>query len=64
MIYLLTILVWIAISIVYLAPGMIATRLKHRHDGTIWIVTVLLGWTMIGWIAMFIWAISASRKNV
>jgi CHASE2 domain-containing sensor protein len=40
----------------YLAPAIIAAVRKHPNTGAILAVTLLLGWTGIGWIVAFIWS--------
>ncbi len=45
----------------YLAPGFIASRRKHRFSPAIWIATLLLGWTFIGWVMALIWALGPNE---
>jgi hypothetical protein len=47
----------------YFVPTMIAWGRKANKKGGITALNVFLGWTGIGWIAAFIWAVSADNKN-
>ncbi|HTZ36810.1 MAG TPA: superinfection immunity protein [Stellaceae bacterium] len=51
-----TILMLLAIALIYMLPTLVAFGREHprRHD--IVLVNVLLGWTLIGWLAAFFWA--------
>lgn len=40
----------------YFLPWIIASIRKHNNTGPIALVTFLLGWTGIGWIAALVWA--------
>jgi hypothetical protein len=51
-----TILMLMAIVLIYMLPTFVAFAREHprRHD--IAVVNILFGWTLIGWIAVFLWA--------
>jgi hypothetical protein len=40
----------------WLVPGIIATNRNHPKRIPIWLLTIILGWTGIGWVAAMIWA--------
>jgi hypothetical protein len=40
----------------WIMPGIIAAIRKHHNTGAIWIVTLLLGWTFIGWVVALVWS--------
>jgi hypothetical protein len=52
---------------VYLLPAGIAMTRHHKNTGAITALTVFAGWTVIGWIGAFIWAltshVSADRQT-
>ena len=48
----------------YLLPSAVALARKHRQRVAIVALNVLTGWTMIGWIAALIWALTSERKDV
>jgi hypothetical protein len=51
-----TVLTLIAIVLIYMLPTFIAFSRDHlrRHD--IAVLNIIFGWTLIGWIAVFLWA--------
>ncbi len=59
-IYLLFIII---LAVVYFAPGMIASRRQHHNKGTIWVLNLFFGWTLLGWVLVFIWACTPVRKE-
>jgi len=44
----------------YFVPTIIAVARKHHQTGGIVAVNILLGWTFIGWVAAFVWALTAT----
>lgn len=40
----------------YLYPGMIASTRKAKNRNFIWVMNLILGWTVLVWIASVIWA--------
>lgn len=42
----------------YLLPAIVAIRTKHPRRIAITLLTVLLGWTMIGWLALLLWSLN------
>jgi hypothetical protein len=44
------------IILFYLLPAAIAWWKHHQQAFAITVLNLLLGWTLIGWIAAFIWA--------
>ena len=51
-----SVFVWSIIISVYLIPTMIASERKHTNLGSVFLLNLLLGWTMIGWISAFVWS--------
>jgi hypothetical protein len=49
-----------AVAVIYLAPAFIAERRGHRNAIAIYILTLLLGWTFIGWAIALVWACTAN----
>jgi NADH:ubiquinone oxidoreductase subunit 6 (subunit J) len=47
----------------WIVPGIIASCRKHYNAGAIWAVTILLGWTFIGWVIAFVWAFTNPPPN-
>jgi hypothetical protein len=44
---------------VYFLPGMVASVRHHRNRFAIGMLNLLLGWTLLGWIAAMVWACTA-----
>jgi hypothetical protein len=42
--------------LVWITPGLIANARRHHNRGAIWAVTLLAGWTFLGWLIAFVWA--------
>jgi Superinfection immunity protein len=43
-------LVLLALLAAYFLPAFIATRRKVPHTGSVVVINVFLGWTMVGWV--------------
>jgi hypothetical protein len=54
-----TVIELILIVIIYLLPTIVAFGRDIPHKATITIFNIILGWTLIGWLVLFIWALSA-----
>jgi hypothetical protein len=46
----------ILIVAIYMLPTLIAFARDHPRRGTIALINVLFGWTLIVWIIVFVWA--------
>ena len=46
---------------VYLIPGWVAVIRRHHQSAAIMVLTLLLGWTGIGWVVALVWACTAVR---
>jgi threonine/homoserine/homoserine lactone efflux protein len=44
-------------ALIYVLPSIIAILRGHSHTMAIIIINLLLGWTLIGWIVVFLWAV-------
>ena len=51
-----TVLMLLAIVVIYLLPTLIAFGREHPWRQDLAVANILLGWTLIGWIAVFLWA--------
>ncbi len=43
---------------IYFAPSLVASKKKKKQATAIFVLNFLLGWTLLGWIAALVWAIS------
>lgn len=48
---------------VYWLPSIFAYRRHHRDKGSILLVNLFFGWTLIGWIIALIWAASGNVEE-
>ena len=42
--------------LIYLAPAIVALKRGASGSGIIFVLNVLIGWTVLGWMAMLVWA--------
>lgn len=47
----------------YLAPSICANSREHQSVNAIVIVNMLTGWTVIGWVVCWIWALTGTHKQ-
>ncbi len=47
---------------IYFFPTMIAWFRQHESLATVIMFNALLGWTVVGWIAILLWALSGPGK--
>lgn len=47
----------------YFLPWIIALLRGTNSNGLIFLVNLLIGWTVIGWVICLIWSICAARRN-
>lgn len=47
----------------YFLPAFIAWARKHRNGVAIFILTLLLGWTGLGWIVALVWACTSNVRS-
>lgn len=44
----------------YFLPSVIAIARNHHNGAAITVVNLLLGWTLIGWVAALAWSLTAT----
>jgi NhaP-type Na+/H+ or K+/H+ antiporter len=54
--FVLVILVCIVSLFIWILPGIIASNRKHHNTAAIWAITLLLGWSFVGWVVALVWA--------
>jgi hypothetical protein len=47
--------------VLYFSPCIIASAKRHKNRTQIYIVTLFLGWTLIGWVACLAWAVGENK---
>jgi len=58
-----TVLILAVGIVVYFIPNWIASARKHHNANAIFMTNLLLGWTVIGWVASLIWALTAVKAE-
>ena len=46
----------VALVVMYFVPAFIAVLRGHHNAGAIFVLNLLLGWTMLGWVVALVWA--------
>lgn len=54
-------IILVAVFIVYFMPWCIAMLREHNRRFMIGLLNLLLGWTLIGWVIAFLWAVSPMK---
>ena len=49
--------------VIYFLPTMSAYSRKHRSAGGIFLLNLLLGWTLLGWIIAAVWSATGDVKT-
>ena len=47
--------------VAYLTPTIIANNRDHPQTAAIFALNILLGWSMLGWVAAFVWSLTTER---
>lgn len=55
----------ILLLVAYMAPSIVAMFRQHRNTAAIVGLNILLGWTFLGWVIAFVWALTndAARSS-
>ena len=56
-------ILFIGVVAMYFLPAIIAHHRRHLSSGTIFLVNLALGWSVIGWIVCFAWACSGNARQ-
>ena len=60
---LISMLLLIGVSLfAYLFPSFLAHTKSHHNTPAIFALNILLGWTLIGWVAALVWALTRPPK--
>lgn len=49
--------------VLYFVPLLVATTRNHVNMLAIGVLNLLLGWTLIGWVAALVWACTAQKPK-
>lgn len=53
------IVIFFVLAALYFLPSINARSRKHPNLGSIFLLNLLLGWTLIGWVVAIVWSASA-----
>ncbi|WP_213309043.1 superinfection immunity protein [Paraburkholderia sacchari] len=54
----------VMLTLLYFVPSIIAFSRRHRHRTAINHLNAILGWSVLGWIAAFLWALTSPGKGL
>ncbi|MCY3914168.1 MAG: superinfection immunity protein [Chloroflexi bacterium] len=60
---LLAAIVIICGSFLYFSPSIVAHLKEHKRTASIFLVNLILGWTVIGWVVVWIWMLRTMPKT-
>ena len=55
--------VLLLLAAIYFLPLFIAIMREHRQSVAIGILTLFLGWTLLGWVAALVWSFTNSPNR-
>jgi hypothetical protein len=58
------IFIFLLVGILYFLPGIVAHRNDHPYKEGILILNFFLGWSLIGWVAALVWAMSPRGQAI
>jgi hypothetical protein len=47
----------------YFAPALAAARRGHHNTRAIFVLNLLLGWTLLGWVAALVWSVAVPAPH-
>jgi hypothetical protein len=50
----------VLILAIYFLPSLIGFSKKKKNSGALFALNLLLGWTLLGWVAAFVWSLTNS----
>lgn len=55
------IIIFLCLLAIYFLPALVASTRGHPNTSAITILNLLLGWTLLGWVAALVWSATATR---
>lgn len=52
------------VFIIYFLPAVVACARGHQNALAVFVLTLFLGWTLLGWVLALVWACTAVRVAV
>jgi hypothetical protein len=60
----LTVSLALILCVIHFLPSIVAFSREHPRRITLLVLNILVGWTLIGWIVLLIWAFARPSSNV
>lgn len=57
------ILIIVVLLAIYFTPALVAAGRGHHQSLAIFMLNLLLGWTLLGWVAAIVWACTETRSR-
>jgi hypothetical protein len=54
----------VVLLVLYFLPAIVAARGNHWNKWAIFVLNLLLGWTLIGWVMAMVWAVKKEARLV
>ncbi|SHG52776.1 Short C-terminal domain-containing protein [Fodinibius roseus] len=58
-----SLMVWVLFG-AYFLPSLVAMLRRHDNTGSIFVLNLLLGWTILGWVIGLVWSFSSQKERV
>jgi Superinfection immunity protein len=58
----LVVLLLIFVAATYFLPAIVAAMRRHHNSVAIFVLNLLLGWTLIGWVGALVWACTVVNR--
>lgn len=55
--------IFVLVLVVYFFPAIIAGVRSHHSAGAIFVLNLLLGWTVLGWVVALVWGFTSVKEN-
>ena len=50
-------------AVLFLIPTIVAARRHHKNAAPIFLVNILFGWSVLGWVAALVWSFTSNVKE-
>lgn len=54
---------FVVVALIYFLPTVVASLRQHLQTVAIFVLNLLLGWTLLGWVAALVWAFTHQTKS-
>lgn len=61
--FLIALIIGAVILTLYFIPTLVAMARNIKRLGGVIVVNIFLGWTLLGWVGAFVWAVIEKKKE-